>query len=155
MWEEDDNEADSEFDPDKQRERLESIPVFQKAEEIRELVQRLVETMDKDNPEAEVQSSLMLEDSLVIPSKIAGDEAVSDYILKMENAVVIKIHARNLLARIPTLEYLNLVDLRYLQLLRSEMESFKTSFKLWVQSFERSASKDGDGWGLFVNDPDG
>lgn len=154
MWEDHDTDpSDDEFDPEKQRERLERMPLFQKAEEVRELTQHIVATIQKDNPEAEVQSSLMLEDCLTLPAKIAGAEAVSDYILKMENAVLIKMHARSLLARLATLEYLQLVDPEYLRLLREELEAFRLLFRAWVRSFENSAEKEGDGWGLFVDDP--
>ena len=151
MWE-DEEADDAEFDPEEQRRKLESTPIFQKAEEIRELTHRIIETMNKDNPEAEVQCSLMLEDSIVIPAKIAGAEAVSDYILKMENAVIIKIHARSLLTRTSSLKYLQLVDHQYLQLLRDEIEAFRILFKKWVESFQSDATREGDGWGLFVDD---
>jgi hypothetical protein len=151
MWEDDDdNEAD--FDPEEERRKLESNPIFQKAEEIRELAQRIVETMDKNDPESEIQSSLMLEDSMIIPAKIAGAEAMDDFILKMENAVIIKIHARSLLARTSSLKYLELVDPEYLQLLRDEIEAFRVLFRKWVTTFHIDTTKEGDGWGLFVPD---
>ncbi len=155
MWDDEEEEdEDAEFDPEAQRRKLEATPIFQKAEEIRELTHRIIETMDKDNPEAEVQSSLMLEDSIIIPAKIAGAEAVSDYILKMENAVIIKIHARSLLTRTSALKYLQLVDEEFLQLLRDELEVFQTLFKKWIKTFHENSSKEGDGWGLFVDDVD-
>ncbi|HEY4656751.1 MAG TPA: hypothetical protein VIH22_19675 [Cyclobacteriaceae bacterium] len=152
MWEDDDDEPD--FDPEEERRKLESNPVFQKAEEIRELTQRIVDTMDKNDPESEIQSSLMLEDSIVIPAKIAGAEAVDDYILKMENAVIIKIHARSLLTRTSSLKYLELVAPAYLQLLRDEIEAFRLLFRQWIATFHLDTTKEGDGWGLFVDDGD-
>lgn len=152
MWEDDDDEPD--FDPEEERKKLESNPVFQKAEEIRELTQRIIETMDKNDPESEIQSSLMLEDSIIIPAKIAGAEAVDDYILKMENAVIIKIHARSLLTRTSSLRYLELVDTAYLQLLRDEIENFRHLFRKWIATFQLDTNKEGDGWGLFVEDSD-
>jgi hypothetical protein len=152
MWDDDDDEPD--FDPEEERRKLESNPIFQKAEEIRELTQRIIDTMDKNDPESEVQSSLMLEDSIIIPAKIAGAEAVDDYILKMENAVIIKIHARSLLTRTSSLKYLELVDSAYLNLLRDEIENFRVLFRKWIASFHIDTTKEGDGWGLFVEDMD-
>ncbi len=151
MWDDDDDD-EPDFDPEEERRKLEAKPIFQKAEEIRELAQRIIETMDKNDPEAEIQSSLMLEDSIIIPAKIAGAEAMDDYILKMENAVVIKIHARSLLTRTSSLKYLELVDHEYLQLLRDEIEGFRLLFKEWVATFHIDTVKEGDGWGLFVPD---
>lgn len=153
MWEDDDDD-EPDFDPEEERRKLESKPIFQKAEEIRELAQRIVETMDKNDPESEIQSSLMLEDSMIIPAKIAGAEAMDDFILKMENAVIIKIHARSLLTRTSSLKYLELVDPEYLQLLRDEIETFRLLFKEWVATFHIDTTKEGDGWGLFVPDND-
>lgn len=153
MWEEDDDD-ESDYDPEEERKKLESMPLFQKAEEILELTQRIVDTLDKSDPHAEVHSSVMLEDAMIIPAKIAGAQAVDDYILKMENATIIKIHARSLLTQTSSLKYLELVDPAYLQLLRNEIESFRYLFKNWIQTFEIDTTKEGDGWGLFVKDDD-
>lgn len=150
MWE--DNEEDNEYDPEEERRRLEAKPVFQKAEEILELTQRIVDTLDKSSPHAEVHASVMLEDAMTIPAKIAGAEAMDDYILKMENAVIIKVHARSLLTQTSSLKFLELVDPEYLQLLRDEIEAFRLLFRKWVASFEIDTTKEGDGWGLFVKD---
>ena len=150
MWEDDDDEPD--FDPEEERRKLESKPVFQKAEEIRELTQRLIDTMDKNDPESEIQSSLMLEDSIIIPAKIAAAEAIDDYIRKMENAVIIKIHARSLLNRTTSLKYFELVDPAYLKLLCDEIEAFRLLFVKWIASFRIGTVREDDGWGLFVDE---
>ena len=145
MWD-DDN-----FDPEEERRKLESKPIFQKAEEICELTQHIVGTLDKSSPHAEVHASTMLQDAMVIPAKIAGAEAVDDYILKMENAVIIKVHAKSLLTHTSSLRYLELVDAEYLQLLKNEIEAFRLLFRQWVLSFQVNTTKEGDGWGLFVD----
>src|SRR5690606_12427499 len=149
MWDDDD---EPDFDPEEERRRLEATPIFQKAEEIRDLTQRIVETMDKNDPESEIQSSLMLEDSMMIPAKIAGAEAVDDYVLRMESALIIMIDARSLLTRTASLKYLELVALACLQLIRDEIEACRLLFRKWVASFEMNTTKEGDGWGLFVED---
>src|SRR5690606_10147863 len=99
-----------------------------------------------------VHASVMLEDAMIIPAKIAGAESMDDYILKMENAVIIKVHARSLLTQTSSLKYLELVDPAYLQLLRDEIEAFRLLFRKWIASFETNSTKEGDGWGLFVDD---
>ena len=77
---------------------------------------------------------------------------MDDYILKMENATIIKIHARSLLAQTSSAKFLDLLDERYLQLLRDELETFRSLFRDWIKSFETGTTKEGDGWGLFVPD---
>ncbi|MBL7857727.1 MAG: hypothetical protein JNM57_08560 [Cyclobacteriaceae bacterium] len=157
MWDDDDEREDGDdesFDPEAHQRKLEALPIYQKADEILELTQRIVDTLEKDNPHAEIHSSMMLEDAMIIPAKIAGAEAMDDYILKMENATLIKIHARSLLTQTASLKYLELVEMQYLQLLRDELDAFRFLFKEWVKSFETGTTKEGDGWGLFVPDPD-
>jgi hypothetical protein len=157
MWEDDDNDDnddDDGYDPEAERRKLESLPVYQKAMEIYDLTKRITDTLDKEE-EANPYKEMMLEDAMIVPAKIAGAEAMDDYILKMENAVVIKIHARSLLAQTSALRYLAALDEEYIQLLRNEIEEFRSLFKKWVLTFESNTTKEGDGWGIFVPDNDG
>jgi hypothetical protein len=152
MWEDDDDDNDdSGYDPEEERRKLEALPIYKKALEILDLTEQIVDTFN-DEDTAKIHRQIMLEDAMIIPAKIAGAEAMDDYILKMENATVIKIHARSLLTQTSSAKYLDLQDERYLQLLRDEIEAFRLLFKTWVQSFETGTTKEGDGWGLFVPD---
>ena len=153
MWEDEDDDQEDEggYDPEEERRKLEALPIYKKALEILDLTQQLVDTFDDDDA-AKIHRQIMMEDAMIIPAKIAGAEAMDDFILKMENATVIKIHARSLLTQTSSAKYLNLMDERYLQLLRDEIESFRLLFKNWVQTFEIDTTKEGDGWGLFVQD---
>jgi hypothetical protein len=155
MWEDDDDNDDDEgeYDPEAERRKLEALPIYKKALEILDLTQQIVDTFD-DEDTAKIHRQIMLEDAMIIPAKIAGAEAMDDYILKMENATVIKIHARSLLTQTSSAKYLDLQDERYLKLLRDEIEVFRLLFKEWVLSFENGTIKEGDGWGLFVPDED-
>lgn len=152
MWEDDDNDGDDDsYDPEEERRKLESLPIYQKALEILDLTEQIVDTFN-DEERAKIHRQIMLEDAMIIPAKIAGAEAMDDYILKMENATVIKIHARSLLTQTSSAKYLDLQDERYLKLLRDEIETFRLLFKQWVATFEFDTTKEGDGWGLFVPD---
>jgi hypothetical protein len=153
MWEDDDENAnDEDCDPEKERKRVEALPIFQKAEEIYELTRRIIDSIDNDKVKM-LHSNIMLEDSIILAAKIAGAEAVDDFILKMENATIIKIHARSLQTQSASLIYQDILPKEYLLLLRKEIEVFKILFRDWVKSFE-SANKEGDGWGLFVEGDD-
>jgi hypothetical protein len=70
----------------------------------------------------------------------------------MENATLIKIHARSLLTQTASVKYLGLLNEQYVQLLRDEIEAFRLLFKEWVKTFDINTTREGDGWGLFVND---
>jgi hypothetical protein len=152
MWEDDDdNDDDNDYDPEEERRKLEALPIYQKAIEIYDLTKRIADTIESDK-EHSPYIDMMMEDSMIVPAKIAGAEAMDDYILKMENAVVIKMHARSLLTQTAALRYLAALDEEYIQLLRNEIEEFRHLFKKWVQTFEIDTTKEGDGWGLFVPD---
>ncbi|WP_254161595.1 hypothetical protein [Chryseosolibacter histidini] len=151
MWEDDDDNDDGGYDPEEERKKLEALPIYKKALEILDLTEQIVDTFN-DEDTAKIHRQIMLEDAMIIPAKIAGAEAMDDYILKMENATIIKIHARSLLTQTSSAKYLDLQDERYLQLLRDEIEAFRLLFKKWIQSFEIDTTKEGDGWGLFVPD---
>ncbi|HLT74853.1 MAG TPA: hypothetical protein VKZ68_07195 [Ohtaekwangia sp.] len=157
MWDDDDDpedfyEDDDDFDPEKERRRVEALPIFQKAEEICELTRRIVDSIDDEEVKM-IHSNIMIEDSIVIPAKIAGAEAVDDYMIKMENATLIKLHARSLQAQSASLIFEGALPEEYLLLLRKEIEAFRLLFKEWVKSFDDSTAR-GDGWGLFVDDDD-
>jgi hypothetical protein len=149
MWddESDNSNNDDDFDPEQERRRVEALPIYQKAEEIRDLTRRIIDSIDDEEVRI-LHSNIMLEDSIILSIKIAGAEAVDDYILKMENATIIKIHARSLLAQSASLIFEGILPEEYLRLLRKEIEAFRLLFKEWVLTFHR-AHKSNDGWGLF------
>lgn len=151
MWNDDNEEMDdADYDPEKERRRVEALPIFQKAEEICELTRRIIDSID-DEEIRMIHSNVMLEDSIVIPEKIAGAEAMNDFIMKMENATVVKIHARSLQTQTASLIFEEVLPEEYLRLLRKEIEAFRLLFREWIKTFHKSP-KEGDGWGLFVED---
>src|SRR5688572_10822892 len=136
MWEDDDDSDDNDYDPEEERRKLEALPIYNKSLEMLDLTQQIVDTFD-DEDSAKIHRQIMLEDAMIIPAKIAGAEAMDDYILKMENATVIKIHARSLLTQTSSAKYLDLQDELYLKLLRDEIESFSLLFLEWSNIFEK------------------
>jgi hypothetical protein len=151
MWDDDNYNEDENDDPEEGHRRLEALPVYKKALEILDLTEKLVDTFH-DGEMGKRYRQLMLDDALVLPAKIAGAEAVNHYIAKMENATVIKIHARSILTQTSSAKHLKLAEPRHLQLLRDEIDAFRLLFKDWVKTFDKGTIKDGDGWGLFAND---
>jgi hypothetical protein len=152
MWEDDEEELSEEnaYDPERERKRVELLPVYQKAEEIRDLTRRIIDSIDDERVRV-IHMNTMLEDSIIIPERIAAAEAVDDYVLKMENAIVVKIHARSLQNQSASLLFEGALPGEYLTLLRKEIETFRQLFKSWTKTFNASEKKD-DGWGLFCDD---
>ena len=151
MWDDfDDNEdweEESEFDPKSQRDQIYSHPLMKKANEILSLTHALVGSLDEARKE--LYGGMMMEDALMLSTKFAGAEGVNDYILKMENATFMKVHARNLHAMTFQLALEETHAEEHLNLLREALAEFKKLFVEWVTAFDPKNRLD-DGWGLFV-----
>jgi hypothetical protein len=174
MWEDDEDFSDEEYK--KEYERVENLPIVQKANELYELVTALIETFDIKDKEGEedipfadeeedeeddffeedVKSfgehykSIMMEDVMIISAKLRGAEGGDLYSIRMENAVIIKVHAMSLLTATSGLKMMGLSNNKYLQLLRDEIEAFRKLFVEWINSFDKTNDIP-DGWGLFFD----
>ncbi|RIW18127.1 hypothetical protein D0X99_00035 [Algoriphagus lacus] len=150
MWEDfDENEEDdeSEFDPKANRDQIYSHPLMKKSNEIVSLTHALVGSLDEARKE--LYGGMMMEDAMVISAKFAGAEGVNDFILKMENATIMKVHARHLNSMTYQLAIEETHAEDHLNLLREAISEFRTLFVEWVRGFDSSERID-DGWGLFV-----
>lgn len=90
--------AEAAEDLKKEQERINKMPLIQSARNILKLTLSLVETFN-ENSKMYLIKELMLENAYILEPKIAGAEAADLYSIRLENAVIIKIHARELLAQ--------------------------------------------------------
>lgn len=137
-------------------ENLKKFPLFIKAKEIYELVDKVSVLIENNEDENDFNNHLlneyknqMHENALIIPAKITG--AFSDdilYDLKMENASIIRKAARTILTTTSGLRMLGFNDLDYLELIRNEIEEFRILFAEWVKTFDEW-NYIIDRWGLF------
>jgi hypothetical protein len=153
------DEEDFELTPEdreesrKEHERIENLPVMKKAKEIFKLVTAFVETFPEEAEEMDAFSQIMMEDAMMLAPKIAGAEGGDLYILRMENAVIIKMAARNLMVNISGLNMFGYKEKEYSKMLRNELEEFQKLFVEWVKGFEGKELMP-DGWGLFYSRKD-
>ncbi|GGZ20721.1 hypothetical protein GCM10007049_11640 [Echinicola pacifica] len=153
MWNdfEDDDSWDEEDDGEgyrREQERIENHPVMQKAKDILHLTEAMVGALDEMSKD--MYGTFMIEDATLICGKFSGAEGVDDYILKMENAVFMKVHARHLNSMTYSVPMVDTHAEEHLELLRDALEEFKLLFVEWVKGFDPSHKYD-DGWGLFLN----
>lgn len=125
------------------------LPVFKKAEQIRELTMRIIDTFDPEKDIFQMKEQMLL-NACTLGAKIAGAEGGDFYTLRMENAVVIKMHARELQTQTSLCRAEKLCNQEYLQLLRDEIEEFRKLFVEWVKSFDK-LNDIRDDWGLFYD----
>ncbi len=149
IFDDDDFESEEEFEKQRQEERrrVENLPITKKGKEIFETVSSLIATIDLEKDKFRYQETLF-EDIAIINAKIRGAEAGDLYTLRMENAVLIKVHARSIITITSGLKMMNLGYEEHLNLLREEMDEFRIVFVDWVNSFDKSDDIPDD-WGLF------
>lgn len=145
----DDDFDDEEFEKEmaEKRRRKENLPIVKKAKDIFQTINALIATIDYEKDDLGYRD-ILFEDIAIINAKISGAEAAELYTLRMENAVIIKIHARNIITITSGMKMMKLGHEEYLNLLRDEMEEFRILFVDWVNSFDKSDDIPDD-WGLF------
>ncbi|MBP1221608.1 hypothetical protein [Flavobacterium sp. 1355] len=131
-------------------EEIQKMPIYQKAEQIFQLTQGMVQIVPPENEFLQqTVVKFMMENAMIIPTKIAGAEGVDLYDLRMENAVMIRKAARELYVQVGSLRFeKGIRDKDYIELLRNTIEEFRFLFIEWVEGFDKwSYIK--DNWGLF------
>ncbi|MBC8153506.1 MAG: hypothetical protein H7Z72_11395, partial [Bacteroidetes bacterium] len=110
---EDDDPEETQREMEAESRRIENLPVLRKARELLEVTQAIVSTID---PEEDVlmMHEQMIANAMMLAPKIVGAEGGDLYTLRMENAVIVKIHARELLAQTSYCKAERLADPAYL-----------------------------------------
>ncbi len=158
FWNNDDDFDEASFNDDvnnealseirKEHERIYNMGIMIKAKQIYDLVYALTDTFTENDDLTSHYREIMLGDAGIIVSKIAGAESGDIYTLRMENAVQVKVAAKNLLAQTSGLRMLGISEPHYLQLLRDEIDEFRLLFVEWVAAFDKRKDVP-DNWGLF------
>lgn len=132
-WEKDPNDKGPQF-------KYKDLPVFKKGLEVLQTVYTIFDLVNEDEKEEndllKDAVRIMLEDAQIVLAKIAGAEGADLYGLKIENAYIIKSHARNIQATSNLLEMSAEVDDSYIQLLRNQVDDFRQTFLDWVNGFD-------------------
>lgn len=153
MWDDfEDEEAewdeDGEFDSRRELEKIYKHPLMIKAKEIIGLTRALVGSLDEAR--RELYGGLMMEDATLMSAKFAGAESIQDFVLKMEKAVSMKVHAKNLNSMTYQLALEETHAEEHLELLRQAIEEYRKLFVEWIKCFDRTEKFD-DGWGIFTD----
>jgi hypothetical protein len=120
------------------------LPVFRKAKELLDVVQTIVEIIDEEKDEMRV-GQFMLENAMLIPAKIAGAEGGDLYSIRLDNATLIKLAARDIMVQTNELRSFKLCDEKYIVLLRTELEEFRQVFHQWIEGFDKENNATDDG----------
>ncbi len=118
---------------------IEKLLIYQKALTICKSVESFMLAIPEDDIFLQQSKSLMMEDAIIIPSKIAAAEGGDLYSIRMQNAAIIRNHALHLYAQIGSLRFHpKFKDLEYVTMLRRELDEFRVLFVEWIASFDTS-----------------
>jgi len=87
-------------------------------------------------------------DAYIVGAKIRSSEAGNIYILRMENAAVIRQLAQGIATGLLLFTKEDVVDESYIGVVRGEIDKFRLLFIEWVRTFEKDEFS--DAWGLFI-----
>lgn len=132
------------------RDELQQMPLYQKAEQILKITMGLVAIVPAENEFLqETTVRYMMENALLLLAKIAGAQGIDLYDLKMENATLIRKAARELYVQAGSLRFDDSIkDKDYIELLRNTIEEFRLLYIDWVENFD-PWNYIKDDWGLF------
>ncbi len=93
------------------------------------------------------QVDMVMGDAFQVAVKIKSSEA-GMYILRMENAAIIRKHAQYI--KISTNGFMaqGLMEEEHRRIVREEIDRFRKLFKIWIATFEKDEFE--DEWGLFI-----
>lgn len=134
----------------REQERIFCLPLMIKARQVFDVVNGIVETFSNSDDISLQYKEVMFSNVKKLRNGIVAAEDANCFSTKMENAVLVKVAAQNLLAQEAGLSLLNLADPAYLKVLRDEIEEFREKFLDWISTFDRKNDMD-DGWNVFKN----
>lgn len=113
------------------------LPIFKKSEEIFELANIIGESLKDNEMKEHLKGEIFLQAAL-IQVKISGAEGAGLYSLRMQNAVLIRLAAMDLMNAVAFAEMVNINEADYVQLMRDKIEEFRLLFVDWIRGFDKS-----------------
>ncbi len=129
------------------RDEIEELPIYKQAKEVLKVTEAIVAGIDEEKDILQIRDQMLANAYMLMP-KIAGAEGGGLYSLRMDNAVIIKLNARELRSMTYTLEAEELVSADYIKVLRDEIEKFRILFLEWVNSFDKDEDIEDEEWGF-------
>jgi hypothetical protein len=106
-----------------------------------------IHSLPVTNDYLEHLKEIMMADATIIPAKISGAEAGDLYVLRMENAAIIRKAASDVYIQCSGFSTMRVAKNDETEAVRREIDIFRDYFREWVGSFERDEFE--DEWGLF------
>ena len=118
-------------------EKWEKLPVYQKAQELFDLVDVISEALKEDKMK-EGLAAQMFSNAALIQAKIAGAEGGGLYSLRMQNAVLIKLAVQDMFNAVSFASMVEINEEDYVDLMRDKIEEFRAEFVEWIRGFDKT-----------------
>lgn len=124
--------------------------LYNKWREIFLMVESYCETLQdsKEYDHAEKNKELIWQNLFIVAPKIIGAAGADMYVLKMENASIVRYNCRELMEQVRFTAMVGVGEEEYAEAIELEMDIFRELFKTWVNTFIKDSNE--DEWGLFV-----
>ncbi len=154
-----DDERMNRLDENKEGEEWKSNPtrdackaLYKQWQQVMTLLNGLLESVKAGEhsfpqPMLDDHKQMILGDAYEVAAKIRSSEAGGIYILRMENAAVIRKNAQFIRTSITGLIMEEAIDEKHGEIVREEIDTFRDLFKQWITTFEKDEFE--DEWGLF------
>ena len=130
------------------QDRIYHLPLYKKGLEILDLIQQITDLISEEDDHLKFVKEFMLEDAYMLTAKIASAEGGDLYDIRMENAVIIRKAAQDLILQSHSLEMFGFEYVEYYSLVRDLIEEYRLLFIDWVSGFDKWNYVI-DRWGLF------
>ena len=117
--------------------KYEKLPVYQKAQELFDLVNIIGEALKEDEMKEHLAGEMFCQAALV-QAKIAGAEGGGLYSLRMQNAVLIKLAVQDMFNAVLFAGMVKINEKDYVDLMRTKVEEFRLVFNDWVRGFDKT-----------------
>jgi len=152
-WEDDrfdnETEAGDEWKHAAKKERAKAL--YNKWRQVYTLVEGLLSILEpnEETPEDHLEDmrQMIRGDAMLVCAKIRGAEAGDMYVLRMENASIIRTAANTVYISMSGFRMMEVAEDAHLDAVRAEIDIFRGLFKEWVDGFEKDEFE--DEWGLF------
>jgi len=103
-----------------------------------------------DIPEMFLQSQQesILNDAYQVAVKVRSSAGLDVYVLKMENAAIIRKNAMGIHTQIGSMAAMGFIESDHARAVRADIDKFRELFIEWVNTFEKDEYE--DEWGFFV-----
>ena len=114
------------------------------------LVVAFAENLADDGEETHPASTkaLIYENVMIVAPKIIGAISMDLYVLKTENASVIRTNAKQMMEQIGFAVLMGWADEAHKQVIEEALYKFRELYKQWVSTFQKDNFE--DEWGLFI-----